>query len=497
MENLRDSTMPVRYSSLVTLLGSTIFKLKPEKCNDLYELIIEIDENNICFTAKKKEALPTDYFQEVYDFDSILKILKLTKKKCKDLNIILRFLEQAFKRGKINLTFDKNEKNIIYVIVIIPLKGETECKIKLNHIFLNKIKDEKSKFIFNEKENSGVEKEETNIEKEKYPKLKYIKTITNSNDGCHGLSDIFEVFINSKDKQYYLATTKSSSYNICIISLEKYVLSTSLKAHENNITSVRYFYNGEKKEYLISSDNNKILIVWDIINNYNIKHKINTEYKDIIYCNLILFNINKENYIITSTMCESEKEKESSTKIYNLENGSFIKNINKSNLIQIYYLIFWRNKKQNEDYLIELGNGINHIINLNNNELYAELKTENESYHYCGLIYNNNNKDYLCHTAYDGIIYIWDLLDKKLFNNIDTNSCSLDYIIQWNKTYFIIADDLNNAFLIVDIKQFKVMESIGEKHTEGIVCVKKYLDDYLGECLLTGSEDNSIKLWSF
>ena len=196
-------------------------------------------------------------------------------------------------------------------------------------------------------------------------------------------------------------------------------------------------------------------------------------------------------------MCESEKEKESSTKIYNLENGSFIKNINKSNLIQIYYLIFWRNKKQNEDYLIELGNGINHIINLNNNELYAELKTENESYHYCGLIYNNNNKDYLCHTAYDGIIYIWDLFDKKLFNNIDTNSCSLDYIIQWNNTYFIIADDLNNAFLIVDIKQFKVIESIGDKHTKGIVCVKKYLDNSLGECLLTGSEDNSIKLWSF
>ena len=82
-----------------------------------------------------------------------------------------------------------------------------------------------------------------------------------------------------------------------------------------------------------------------------------------------------------------------------------------------------------------------------------------------------------------------------MFNTIDTNSCSLDYIIQWNKKFFIIADDLNNAFLIIDIEQFKVVESIGEQHTEGVVCVKKFVDSNIGECLLTGSEDNSIKLW--
>lgn len=143
MDNLRDSTMPVRYGSTVKLLDSCTFKLKPNNCNDLYELIIEIDESNICLTAKKKEALPTDFFQETYDFDSILKILKLTKKRCNNLTIIMRFLEQAFKKGKIKLRFDKNDKSYINVIVIIPVRGETECIIKLNHIILNKVSDEK------------------------------------------------------------------------------------------------------------------------------------------------------------------------------------------------------------------------------------------------------------------------------------------------------------------------------------------------------------------
>lgn len=55
MDNLRDSTMPVRYGSTVKLLDSCTFKLKPNNCNDLYELIIEIDESNICLTAKRKK----------------------------------------------------------------------------------------------------------------------------------------------------------------------------------------------------------------------------------------------------------------------------------------------------------------------------------------------------------------------------------------------------------------------------------------------------------
>ena len=497
MENLRDSTMPVRYGSTQKLLDSCTLKLKPNNCNDLYELIIEIDENNICFTAKKKEALPTDYFQETYDFDSILKILKLTRKRCNNLTIIIKFLQQAFKKNKIKLRFDKDDKTHINVIVIIPIKGETECLIKLNHIILNKVGNEKSKFIFNEKENTNISKEDkinSKIEKD-MPNLKYIKIITNSNDGCHGQSDIFEVYKYTKDKKYYLASPKSNNYNICIISLEKYSLLSSLKGHQNNISSVRYFGENEKNEYLISSDNDKIIIVWDLNNNYNIKHKINTEYSDTIYSNLIIFDINKEDYIISSTVNDSNDDKESATKIYNLKNGNFIKNIKNSNLLQIYYLLFWKNQKDNQDYLIELGFGKNHIININKNELYSELNTENESYHYCGLIYNNNDKDYLCHTSYDGFIYIWDLIDKKLFNTIDTNSCSLDYIIQWNTKYFIIADDLNNAFLIINIEQFKVIESIGEQHSEGVVCVKKFYDSSLGECLLTGSEDNSIRLW--
>ena len=486
MDNLRDSTMPVRYSYLDKIANSRTFKLKPNNCNDLYELIIENDDKHICFTAKKKEALPTDYYQETYDLPAILKILKLTPKMCNDLNTIMKFLEQAFNKKKIQIDLDKNPKNYINLIVIVPLKTDYVRVIKMNHVIINKVGNDMKKFNDNNNKNIIC------------PKLKYKKTITTSNDGCHGLNDIFEIFLCQKNNSYYLASPKSTTFHISIISVDEINLVTSLKGHTNNITSVKYFNNENNKneEYLISSDLNKLVLIWDITDNFKLKHKITTEFEDKIYGNCILFNINKQNYIVTSTIHESNDEKKSGTKLYSLTDGKFQKSLKNSNKNQTYYLISWFNNKDNNNYLIQLGYGKNLINNINTNEVYAEFDTENESYHYCGVLFKNNDKEYLCHTSYDGNIYIWDLYEKKLFNSIDTNSCSLDYVIAWNTKYFIIADDMNNAFLIVDIEELKVVESIGEKHEEGVVCVKKMNHPVFGESLLTASEDNTIKLWT-
>ena len=103
----------------------------------------------------------------------------------------------------------------------------------------------------------------------------------------------------------------------------------SLNGHKNNILTVRYFINNKDyNEYLISADNNKTVILWDITNNYNIKYQINTKYDKCIWSCLLVFpHNNNDNYIITSTESTSNDNDKSATKIYSLNNGNFVKYI--------------------------------------------------------------------------------------------------------------------------------------------------------------------------
>ena len=68
-------------------------------------------------------------------------------------------------------------------------------------------------------------------------------------------------------------------------------------------TSYKYFINKNNynfNEYLISTDDNYMVIISDITNNYNIKDKIDIKYKGSIYSCLVIFPHNIDNnYIIT------------------------------------------------------------------------------------------------------------------------------------------------------------------------------------------------------
>ena len=141
---------------------------------------------------------------------------------------------------------------------------------------------------------------------------------------------------------------------------------TALKGHKNTINTIKYFINRKNKnEYLISTDKNKIVIVWDITNNYNNLYNINTNYGDNIYsCLLIFSNYDNYNFIVTSTKNISNDADKSSTKIYSLDDGKLIKYINNSNNYNIFYLLSWENKNNKKYYIIEFANNKIVINNL-------------------------------------------------------------------------------------------------------------------------------------
>ena len=387
-----------------------------------------------------------------------------------------------------------------------------------NNIIEDEKKIQKSRITYvekNKKEKEDYSNKISYIYNSSPIEFKYKKDICKTNTSC-GWNDMFEIYISYQNNKEYLASPDNNNYNINIISLTNNKLETSLEGHKNKIRTIRYFikeYNDDNNnknedndkenkiiyEYLISADDNHIVIVWDIINNYEIKQKIDTNYEDDIYSCLIYFseeNDINQNYVITSTYSTSNDIQNSATKIYSLEKGEYIFHIKESNYDNIYYLLLWYNKQNNKNYLIQFSYKKIIINNLEpkNNELYAKLVHEPENEHYSGFIYSKNNSDFLCTSCYNGFIHVWDLYNKKIVNVIETNVI-LCHIIQWSEKYVIVANFNNKSFIIVDLDDKKIYNNESIEHTMEVKCVKKMLHPKYGECLLTAGRDNIIKLW--
>ena len=74
---------------------------------------------------------------------------------------------------------------------------------------------------------------------------------------------------------------------------------TSLKGHTGNIYIIKYYQKENKEEYILSSDEKSLVIIWDIQNYYNKKYSIQSNNGRLFDASL-LFNIFKKDYILYS-----------------------------------------------------------------------------------------------------------------------------------------------------------------------------------------------------
>ena len=167
--------------------------------------------------------------------------------------------------------------------------------IKKSMIIFEKMK------VFNEKEEKRKKEIEEKLNHKfiKNPQnLKYKIDINTTNDSF-GRNDIFEAFVSVKDLKSYLIS-KNNIYNLDIYRLEDNTLIKSIKHHTNRLTIVRYFLDSNtNKEYLITADQNKMVTLWDIGNNFKILYEIKTGYSGKIYSCILVFGINGKNYLLT------------------------------------------------------------------------------------------------------------------------------------------------------------------------------------------------------
>ena len=305
----------------------------------------------------------------------------------------------------------------------------------------------------------------------------------------------FEVFKSHKDNKDYIAIIKNNTYDyIDIFSILDKKILFSLKDNKDTINTIRYFINHNFNEYLVSSDFGRMIIIWDITNDYNVKHKIDMKLiQDFMISScLLIFTHNKADYMISTANNVEEEYEESLTKIYSFNSGKLLREINNSRLLSVFYLLSWYNENNGNYYVVQTCNSKILINDLVEEKLYCEFLDENNSYFHKGFIYSKDNNDYLCCCSSNGYIKFWDLYNKIIINVIYLKGFNFSDIIHWNDKCIITKDRVGENCQIIDIENKKIISNI--KSEDGFRCIKKIYHPIYGESLLNFG-DNGIKLW--
>lgn len=327
------------------------------------------------------------------------------------------------------------------------------------------------------------------------PNLK-LKEIIKEMDCCFGINDIFDIYYNRKENNELYLISADKNYSISITRIRDKQLIKSLKLTKNSdIKMIRHFYNEKNdKDYLICSFKGSNIKIVDLSNNYTLIYSLQIEYSknSIIYSALLYFSEINGNYIITSSNCNENND---FTKIYNFNDGEFIQNLEKTNRVDIYYLLLWN--KDNKDYLIQCSLGYVFIHNLENKKLFTILRKEDKStIHNSACLIKNEGIDYLYVVNINGLIDVWNLNTFQLKQSIQYLKSYFYHIISWNKRYILVAEKLNCSIIVIDTMYNRVISVYKDIHKSFVNSLKKIDHPIYGESLLSCDLDNKILFWT-
>lgn len=343
------------------------------------------------------------------------------------------------------------------------------------------------------------------------PNFEYEEDIIDYAENTFSLIDSFEAFISAKDKKPYIIYQNKNNYVLEVLKIlkNKYQLITQIEGHNGKLTSMKYYYNKNKNiEYLISADYNGKIIITNITEEYMKESTLNIHYDNgKIACCLMLFQIDSDLDIKNGLILISNKNSGGAREIPILEyilneNGKLIFSDNLPiSSGNTSYIIHWLNKKNKKDYIIDIGYKKIDIFNLTEKGVYASLHPPliMETWYHCGLVYNDdeNNRELLYITSIQSNVFVFDLYSRENIKVINTSG-KLDRlynIIQWNSNYILVSNATTPDIKIIDIKQQKCVGNNYFRHEDDFRCIKKIKHPKFGYCVLTGSDDYSIKLF--
>ena len=392
---------------------------------------------------------------------------------------------------------------------------------KNNHYIIKKNTEDSDKLLFDIK-----------------PNIRYQENIANNFNYSYWICDSFDIYypIKENKNEPYLIYVPLYEKEINILKIRNKRIVAKLTGSSNYIEKVKNFYNEkDKHNYLLSSDWEFCVLIWDLDNNYEIKQKLVTGYSNYIYSFLICF---KFDYVITSTVGHSQGTDH--IKIFSFKDGTLLKSISNSDNVDTLYLIIWeKEKKEEETYIIALCYEKVSIYNLLSNNLYCELSTNVQEscgdYYFSGFVSYDNK--YLYTSSEEGYINIWDLYQQILVKTIKINNSSLFKIIPWCvyinyyldkedskfykniNTYILVCDknkkgiinlnvifkkeidynDCTNKISDISEEQFLTYEINSfnkNKENQPIKSIKKIIHPIYGNSILCSDENNCINLWT-
>ena len=503
-----------KQQELMQLFHINIDKCSPNPENFIFEIIEKYyNKNNIRLTKDKNDnSINVIFILKINEEELEIKI-ELDKKQInisneKIFNILNKNiidLKIELKETKEILKDKENEINILNKKIKELEETKTKLKDKENEInnLTKKIKELEEKEIYEIKKDIIQIKEKFDkkiIHEEKqfickvYPTSidKFI-TINNKIDGKNGINDILEVYhLHNDENSVYIASKNIPNILIFkIIALDAIYPVGELSGHNKRIIFIKYFFSHkENKDYLLSSDEDNKIIIWIIKDeiNYEKINILNANYGTAIFANQRIYNAlliftEKKNYIYTTTYTND------CSRLYELEDGTFIKDISITNNCKTLYVMKYKN------LIIECCNDFIIIFNPFLEEIYDKIeneKTKGDNRHAC-ITYNRNNIDYLNIINENGFIIIYDLTNKIINKSLKINS-ELYNIIDWNYNYLIFSQYNKDYLGILNLNNKPIEKNI--KCEKNIICIKNIILNK-NEELIIAAGDYSSNIYIF
>ena len=394
--------------------------------------------------------------------NSIKKFKEYMNNQVNKLNKLRRKLDEYYKviEGHYKNYIDKNMNyemlqtlNKFYGFNIINYIDDI-CNNNKITILSEQIYDKLVEKLYENENEAQIVKNNIPVKKDiqfKNPVIKFNSVLFHYHSQKH-MYITYEIFQSIKDNKEYFVTNE---YNIIFVYLlrEKKKIKT-LEGHKHDVNLIKYYIDQKNNnEYLMSRDDDRGVIIWDISKNYNIYSKQRILLYARSYTCILFFPLNKEqNYFISSLFADDIEE----IKLYKLESQELIQTFPNQSNNSVNYLLTWYNNNNNKYYIVKFLLGKIRINDLFDGQLYTELAEPNKVF-IPGFIQTRNNVDYLyAFTTRDSCIGIWDLNNKTSFKKIHFYSFCRK-IISGNKNFFLILT--TTSMDVFDLNNFRVIQS--------------------------------------
>ena len=331
----------------------------------------------------------------------------------------------------------------------------------------------------------------SNFESKSPINLKIFKTLTQSSYILYSIDNTFDSFTTLSGEILLVYATKFKSLE-CFDLVKQKFQKTILNAHNSSILIIRHYSPKYlQKDLILSGSNNPdfCIKIWDI-SNWSCIYNLNKIYEkgNMLAACIHFDEYQKEGFIFTSNDCGY-------IKIYDME-GKFIKNINKTQNNETFFLDTYYDNNELKYFLISGEMKCVKAYELNTHQLFRTyIDTNSFSEHLSAFVHKKGDIAELVECEFYGYIRVWNFHTGNLIKKIEIcKRTPLVSMCLWNKNYLFVSC-VDFTIKLVDFKNYNFIKSF-HGHNNEVCTIKKIFHPNHGECLLSqGLANEQIKMW--